>query len=71
MDVGNWVAHGGLKVLLDCLTEPRGKKDYGVGILKDDSVRWVKAVTVQVEPEGEPVTAVTIESAEAGALNNG
>ena len=62
-DVPNWLAHGSLKVLVDCLCEPKGNRQYGFGLLKDDSARWVRGMSVEVEPEGEPRTEITIESA--------
>lgn len=60
-DVSNWMGHLGLKVLLDCLTEPKGAKDYGLGILVDDSYRYVRRVSVEVEPTGEPSTEIRLE----------
>ena len=56
-DVPNLVAHVGLKVLIDCLTERSG---YGLGILPDDSVRYVTSMSVTVIPNGEPATIVAI-----------
>lgn len=59
-DVPNWVAHVGWKVLIDCLTDRKGRKNYGLGLLPDDSMRYVRGITVTVEPGGEPATTLTI-----------
>ena len=59
-DPSNWVGHLGIKVLLDCLTEPKGRKTYGLGVIKDDSARYVRAFRVDWEPDGEPETEVRI-----------
>ena len=59
-DVQNWVSHYGLKVLVDCLTAPSGRKEFGLGVLPDDSMRYVSAFAVSVEPDGEPGTEITI-----------
>ena len=63
-DVSNWAAHGGLKVLLDCLCEPRGRRTYGMGILVDDGMRYVTGFRVDVEAEGEPETVIELEARE-------
>lgn len=62
-DVSNWVCHQGLKVLVDCLTEPKGNKQYGIGLLSGDGYRAVIGMTVDVEPDGEQETIVEIEEA--------
>ena len=64
MDVPNWVAHGAWKILIDCLTKPKGVKYYGLGVLVDDSVKYVSGMQVLVEPDGEQATEVRIEEVE-------
>ena len=64
-DVPNWTCHYGLKVLVDCLTEPMPsvKKYFGLVIIKNDVMRYVSAYTVTVDPDGEPSTEVSITKA--------
>ena len=64
-DTGSWCGHWGLKVLEDCLTRPRANKFYGLGILIDDSPKYYKQRNVEVYPDGEARTVVTITSVEA------
>ena len=60
-DSFNWGGHRGLKVLQDCLTAPKGSKDYGLSILPDDGWRWVPQVPrVLIDPDGEGQTTVEI-----------
>ena len=66
MDVPNWVAHQGFKILIDCLTKPKGVKFYGLGILVDDSAKYVSGMAVKVEPMGEPETEIRIEEQQIG-----
>ena len=61
-DVQNWVSHYSLKILVDCLTEPvpSVKKYFGLGIIKNDWMRYVRAFSVEVAPDGGLSTQVTI-----------
>jgi len=61
-DPSNWVCHYGIKVLLDCLTQPKGRKSYGLSLLVDDSAKYISSFNVRWGPNGEPETEVQIES---------
>ena len=67
-DPSNWTAHHGIKVLLDCLTQPQAKKIYGLGIIVDDSARYVSGFHVEWAPNGEPATEISIK--EAGRIDS-
>ena len=60
-DVPNWLTHYGLKVLVDCLTLPKGRKDYGIGLIPDDATKYVTEMIVMVESKPPIYTEVTIE----------
>ena len=59
-DASNWCLHRGIKVLLDCLTLPKGPKDYGIGLLVGDETKWVRGVSVTVDANGPKETTVEI-----------
>jgi hypothetical protein len=66
MDTDAWVLNRAWKALLDVLTDPKGRKAYGYGILPDDTVRHVRSFRVNVEPEGDPMTRLEITPAQGG-----
>lgn len=65
------LSHRALKSLLDCLTEKQPdrydkngrlySKNYGIGLLKDDSYKHIKSITVKAEQAEEEETVLEVE----------
>jgi hypothetical protein len=54
---------GGAKFILDGITKPRGRKQFGAGAIEDDSQRWIVLKYGDIEiDEGAPGCKVRIST---------
>lgn len=53
------------KVILDGLSQPRGRKTIGASLIVDDSREWVESTICEVFESGRVGTSVTIREADA------
>lgn len=59
-DPFNWSEHKGIGVLINCLSRPRARKIYGLGIIDDDSAKYIRNITYLFESGDSPETILIL-----------